>query len=38
MFMLIMIALASAPIGFAIGYSAKGFRRHSISPMYRSFR
>lgn len=34
----LMVALASAPIGFAIGYSAKALRARRIAPMHRTIR
>jgi hypothetical protein len=36
--MCVMVALASAPIGFAIGISAKGLRARPIAPMRRTIR
>jgi hypothetical protein len=34
----VMVALASAPIGLAIGFSANKGRMRSIAPMHRASR
>jgi hypothetical protein len=36
--MLVMVALASIPLSFAIGFPGKAFRGRSIAPMHRTSR